>query len=111
MPDSLAEQHPTDYEVTVNYLLEEFAGNEALVRACCRGACIKRLGVWHKRRYNPGAVSLIPQHLVAQRTAVMRNLGVKIPASSGHEENFSCVWISHGGSRRKGANVNVISLG
>ena len=31
--------------------------------------------------------------------------------SSRYEENFSCVGISHGRSRRKGADVNVISLG
>ena len=52
------------------------------------------------------------QHPLAQRTEVMRKvLRGRIHANSRHQEDFSCVWISHRGSWRKGADVDVISLG
>ena len=57
---------------------------------------------------------------VAHRATATRNAaGIRVNpeanrgfhASSWHHENFSCVWISYCGSRRKGADVNVLSLG
>ena len=52
------------------------------------------------------------QHPLAQRTEVMREiLRGGIHANSRHQKDFSCVWIYHRSSWRKGADVNVISLG
>ena len=52
------------------------------------------------------------QHPLAQRTEVMREiLRGGIHASSRHQKDFSCEWISHSGPSRKGADVDVISLG
>ena len=51
------------------------------------------------------------QHPLAQRTEAIRKILRRgIHASSRHQEDFSCVWVSHSGSWRKGANVDVISL-
>ena len=45
-----------------------------------------------------------------ERTFLNSALG-GIHASSRHQENFSRVWISHSGSWRKGADVDIISFG
>src|SRR4029077_14039510 len=47
----------------------------------------------------------------AQNFSMRKILRCGIHASSRHQEDFSCVWISHSGSWRKGADVNIISLG
>ena len=52
------------------------------------------------------------QHPFAQHIEMMRKiLRGGIHAHSRHQEDFPCVWISHSGSGRKGADVNVIPLG
>src|SRR4029077_3149438 len=52
------------------------------------------------------------QHPLAQYTQMMpKILRGGIHAASRHQKDFSCVWISHRGSWRKGGDVDVVSIG